>query len=75
MRIRQLWQEFHTLHLNWTGFKPIRKCNFQLGQGRVSHALLNMNGIQTHSKKHSPAEWRVSHAPLNMNGIQTHSKM
>ena len=34
-----------------------------------------MNGIQTHSEKHSPAEWRVSHAPLNMNGIQTHSKM
>ena len=34
-----------------------------------------MNGIQTHSKMHSPAEWRVSHAPLKLNGIQTHSKM
>ena len=43
------------------GFKRVQRCIPQLGE--EFHAL-HLNGIQTHSKMHSPAGWRVSRSQL-----------
>ena len=54
----------------WTGFKPIQRCNIQLGQWGFLRALLSVNGIQTYSKMSLPAEWGFHTLHLYLTGFK-----